>query len=69
MKILDIEIFSGSLGCIAFQTSLEGTMNMNSADLAYLIALERQEEMLDYTRPLSAPWRGLLDQLRGTLGR
>ena len=44
-------------------------MNMNSADLAYLIARERQEEMLDYTRPLSAPWRGLLDQLRGTLGR
>ena len=44
-------------------------MNLNSAELAYLIALERQEEMLDYTRPLPAPWRGLLDQLRGTLGR
>ena len=58
-----------SIGWQVFPRSLEETMNPTSAEHAYLIALERERELLDDTRPLSAPWRGLFEQLRSTLGR
>ena len=45
-------------------------MDLNSPELAYIIALERQQELLaDAAAPGSGGFRGLVERVRGALAR
>ena len=45
-------------------------MDLNSPELAYLIAIERQQELLADAEPPASPlWRDVVDRLRTALSR